>query len=151
MPAKLDGGAPSQVKVQPPPKNGQEKAQIFAEMSKLLDCTVCFENARGPVYQCMEGHLLCDACWTRLNTPHAGCPTCSATLGRIRCRFAEQIRDYLQDVNLPSPARDRNKSRKTLPFVPRQDAVKQAANRCGCDIEAVSYTHLRAHETEADL
>jgi len=98
----------------------------------FLDCTVCFDSIAGPVYQCTEGHLLCQTCWSRLNTPDAGCPTCSAVLGRIRCRFAEQIRDALSGLSVASPSRA---SSKKLPHVPRLNVLKSASDKIGCNVE----------------
>ena len=46
----------------------------------MLECTVCFEAIlEGPIFQCGEGHMLCQSCWNRIYQPSAGCPTCAGS------------------------------------------------------------------------
>ncbi|EKX40175.1 hypothetical protein GUITHDRAFT_113655 [Guillardia theta CCMP2712] len=116
----------------PTAPKGTMRSRERGTVMKFLDCTVCFDSIAGPVFQCTEGHLLCQTCWSRLNTPDAGCPTCSAVLGRIRCRFAEQIRDALSGLNVASPSRT---SSKQLPHVPRLNVLKSASDKIGVNVE----------------
>ncbi|KAL6646592.1 hypothetical protein ACP70R_015669 [Stipagrostis hirtigluma subsp. patula] len=32
----------------------------------VLDCSICFEPLRPPLYQCQNGHVACFSCWSRL-------------------------------------------------------------------------------------
>ena len=60
-----------------------------------LHCVVCLDFPRSVIYQCCNGHLLCEGCFVRVvegNQPV--CPTCRASLSRdrpIRSRFAETV------------------------------------------------------------
>jgi len=62
-----------------------ERSEIEAE----LECPVCLEISRPPIYQCPEGHLICSACKPLLKA----CCLCEAkfTDPPIRCRFAEKL------------------------------------------------------------
>ena len=41
-------------------------------MEEELQCPICFETARSPVYQCPEGHIICHSCRPRVTR----CPVC---------------------------------------------------------------------------
>ena len=41
-------------------------------MEDELQCPICFETARSPVYQCPEGHIICHTCRPRVTR----CPVC---------------------------------------------------------------------------
>lgn len=40
----------------------------------VLDCSICFEPLRPPLYQCQNGHVSCFSCWSRLTNK---CHICS--------------------------------------------------------------------------
>ncbi|CAN6347638.1 unnamed protein product [Urochloa humidicola] len=40
----------------------------------VLDCSICFEPLRPPLYQCQNGHVACFSCWSRLTNK---CHICS--------------------------------------------------------------------------
>ncbi|CAN6342808.1 unnamed protein product [Urochloa humidicola] len=40
----------------------------------VLDCSICFEPLRPPLYQCQNGHVACFPCWSRLTNK---CHICS--------------------------------------------------------------------------
>ena len=53
-----------------------------------FECPVCYEDFNGAIYQCQEGHLLCDKCRPNLDN----CPTCRVPFdGMIRNRMLEHI------------------------------------------------------------
>ncbi len=54
-----------------------------------LECPVCMDISRPPIYQCEEGHLICSACKPLLTH----CPHCAKSYSNpvIRCRFAEKL------------------------------------------------------------
>lgn len=60
-----------------------------SEMESELECPVCLEISRPPIYQCPEGHLVCSACKPLLKS----CCICEAKFSDppIRCRFAEKL------------------------------------------------------------
>jgi len=51
-----------------------------------LECPVCFESMMPPIFQCSEGHLICNVCRPKITK----CPTCRKELGNIRNRALEQ-------------------------------------------------------------
>merc|ERR1719319_1703683 len=62
-----------------------ERSEVEAD----LECPVCYELSRPPIYQCPEGHIICSACKPLLKA----CPQCDLkyTDPPIRCRFAEKL------------------------------------------------------------
>jgi len=74
------------------PKKVEESSLPESERSEIeseLECPVCFEISRPPIYQCPEGHIICSACKPLLKA----CCQCDAkyTDPPIRCRFAEKL------------------------------------------------------------
>ena len=59
------------------------------ELEKELECPVCMDISRPPIYQCEEGHIICSACKPLLTQ----CPSCAKGYSNpvIRCRFAEKL------------------------------------------------------------
>ena len=59
------------------------------ELEQELECPVCMEISRPPIYQCEEGHIICATCKPILTQ----CPSCSKVYSNpvIRCRFAEKL------------------------------------------------------------
>jgi hypothetical protein len=105
-------------------------------ISRMIECTVCFDSINGPIYQCHEGHLLCSLCWGRLYQPSAGCPTCSGVLGNVRCRFAESVRDACLNSEPSSPGgKKRGEVRKQLAVSSKHQTIKKAAEGIGVPIE----------------
>ncbi|KAL6626631.1 hypothetical protein ACP70R_030357 [Stipagrostis hirtigluma subsp. patula] len=109
----------AKTKTAPPPseKPGQERrVQIGAEMvggggeaavagrrsdheilvkmdAQLLDCSICFDPLKPPIYQCEVGHVICFACRGKLcNT----CPSCGRGIGYCRCFALEQMVDSIK-------------------------------------------------------
>jgi len=60
-----------------------------SEVESELECPVCLEISRPPIYQCPEGHIICSACKPLLKA----CCQCDRkyTEPAIRCRFAEKL------------------------------------------------------------
>lgn len=55
-----------------------------------LECPICFELSRPPIYQCPEGHIICNACRPRVSR----CPVCRFVfqgMPDIRNRFIEKL------------------------------------------------------------
>ena len=61
----------------------------LCELEQELECPVCMEISRPPIYQCEEGHIICATCKPILTQ----CPSCSNAYSNpvIRCRFAEKL------------------------------------------------------------
>jgi len=60
-----------------------------SEVESELECPVCLEISRPPIYQCPDGHIVCSACKPLLKA----CCLCEQkyTDPPIRCRFAEKL------------------------------------------------------------
>ena len=59
----------------------------------MLECPICLDTAdKPPIYQCPEGHLLCEDCNARL----VDCPQCGHALMNSRNRTAEDLAEKLQ-------------------------------------------------------
>uniref|UniRef100_A0A0D3CYF3 RING-type E3 ubiquitin transferase n=1 Tax=Brassica oleracea var. oleracea TaxID=109376 RepID=A0A0D3CYF3_BRAOL len=56
--------------------------------SEILDCPTCLEPLRGPIYQCVNGHITCSPCLPRV---YKQCPVCRIPIGNIRCRAMEMV------------------------------------------------------------
>ena len=72
---------------------------LLKKMEQIYQCPVCLSLPLCNINQCLEGHLICVDCYTRMPAP-VKCPTCKIRLSAppIRCRAAEQAIEY---VDLP--------------------------------------------------
>ncbi|CAM8950301.1 unnamed protein product [Rhodiola kirilowii] len=61
---------------------------VFLTDSDVLDCVICYESLKIPVFQCENGHIACDSCCTKLNNK---CPSCSFPIGYNRNRAIEKV------------------------------------------------------------
>lgn len=67
-----------------------EQSDELREIERELECPVCMDIARPPIYQCEEGHIICANCKPLLTEcPH----NCGKKYSEpaIRCRFAEKL------------------------------------------------------------
>ncbi|KAK3160213.1 hypothetical protein QOZ80_1BG0056670 [Eleusine coracana subsp. coracana] len=55
-----------------------------------IECPVCFEPLKPPVYQCAVGHLICSSCCEKLPTPKK-CHHCSNECIYNRCYGMEKV------------------------------------------------------------
>ena len=77
---------------QRPLKRDVKKSGELKELEAELECPVCMEVSRPPIYQCEEGHIICSTCKPLLKVcPH----NCGQKYSEpaIRCRFAEKLAD----------------------------------------------------------
>ena len=69
----------------------QESLFSINEIEDALECVICLEFPKNsPVYQCENGHVLCNACHGRV----INCPSCIVRLGKIAkfggpCKFSQ--------------------------------------------------------------
>ena len=66
------------------------KSSEMREVERELECPVCMDVSRPPIYQCEEGHIICSSCKPLLKVcPH----NCGKKYSEpaIRCRFAEKL------------------------------------------------------------
>ncbi|XP_022143325.1 E3 ubiquitin-protein ligase SINA-like 10 [Momordica charantia] len=80
------------------PVSGRGKTEamnvIFSD-PQLLDCYICCEPLSAPVFQCENGHIACSSCCTKVQNK---CPSCSLSIGYIRCRAIEKV---LESIKIP--------------------------------------------------
>jgi len=71
---------------------------IIEEKERSLECPVCYETAKIPIYMCSESHLICFTCKLKMND----CPVCRKKYPEelIRNRYAEEDADKLTDLYL---------------------------------------------------
>ncbi|KNC77578.1 hypothetical protein SARC_09960 [Sphaeroforma arctica JP610] len=77
----------------------QTAGRLYAAMEDILNCGICFCAPEKEIYQCPNGHLLCDECHKRLiSTDNSVCPNCRAVMSGThptRNIIAEAARDEL--------------------------------------------------------
>jgi len=73
--------------------SGPNKVQLSAtDVMRDLECLICMEvPSKPPIYQCEEGHILCEVCYDDRMKVNKTCPTCNVALAGIRCRMAEKM------------------------------------------------------------
>ena len=65
------------------------------DKKKLLECPVCFDVAKAPIFACSESHLVCQTCRPKLKQ----CPECRVEYnGEKRHRYAEMIATELDTL-----------------------------------------------------
>ena len=77
--------------------NAKNKTEItFESLKEDLDCPVCYDVPESlPIYQCTQGHIICNSCYPKLNN----CPVCRVNLkSKIRALIAEKILQKHRDV-----------------------------------------------------
>ncbi|XP_027338263.1 putative E3 ubiquitin-protein ligase SINA-like 9 [Abrus precatorius] len=72
---------------------------VYMELSDpdVLDCYICYEPLYIPVYQCINGHVVCVSCFCKIQHK---CPFCSMYIGNNRCRAMENV---LEAVKITCP------------------------------------------------
>ena len=74
-----------------------EEEKTAKSLQKQLNCPVCYHTLTESVFQCTNGHLICNSCLDQIQNPV--CPSCRCDLSEpIRCRPIELM---LQSVPLP--------------------------------------------------
>eukprot|EP01083_Nonionella_stella_P079869 219262_1 len=68
----------------------EQPSQLTKELRDALQCPICFYAYRGNIFQCPEGHAICQSCKQSLNEPKR-CPSCRSRLGFSRNRALEQV------------------------------------------------------------
>mmetsp|Transcript_107635 Transcript_107635/g.131339 ORF Transcript_107635/g.131339 Transcript_107635/m.131339 type:complete len:336 (+) Transcript_107635:789-1796(+) len=64
-----------------------KELQPIIKLKNEFDCPVCYNKLDSHIYQCKEGHLLCESCRPKLDN----CPQCDCVLTNIRNRALENI------------------------------------------------------------
>lgn len=53
-----------------------------SEIKSLFECPICFDYATPPIYQCQNGHLVCQGCSRKITN----CPTCRVPISNPSIR-----------------------------------------------------------------
>ena len=78
-------------------KMSKNLSQKVADLKRNLECPVCLSLPKStPIYQCENGHIICNACRERVSH----CPQCNMLLGKIRCLTAES---FIDSFFIPCP------------------------------------------------
>ncbi|CAL1386168.1 unnamed protein product [Linum trigynum] len=75
------------------PLSGGSLGTSTCNVQDLLECPVCMNLIYPPIYQCPNGHTLCEKCKARVRN---SCPTCRGELGNIRCLALERVAESLE-------------------------------------------------------
>jgi hypothetical protein len=80
-------------------KSKESSSNFEENIRKILECPICWETIRTvPVYQCINGHVVCNECITKLESC---CPICRINNSTfIRNRKLEEIIEKLPDIQL---------------------------------------------------
>ena len=57
------------------------------DLLEMLECAICMGNMLPPFFQCMNGHIICKSCQSRVDK----CPSCRCTTINIRNLQLEKI------------------------------------------------------------
>ncbi|TKY45495.1 E3 ubiquitin-protein ligase SINA 10 [Spatholobus suberectus] len=89
----------------------------------VFDCCVCNDTLSIPVYQCINGHIICSPCCSKLGQK---CFLCSMFIGDNRCRAIEAVLASMQTAcsnarygcNAVVRYSEKREHEKTCAFVP---------------------------------
>ncbi|CAI9272400.1 unnamed protein product [Lactuca saligna] len=83
-----DSGYSSSSPVSSPIRDPTREIPVVFTDPDVLDCPICLEPFRSPIYQCQNGHIACSCCCTKSNHK---CPSCCLPIGFNRCRAMEKL------------------------------------------------------------
>ena len=70
--------------------------QWCVDLEDILQCPVCFERPKSPIYQCKDGHHICSICRMKLSM----CPMCQGAYHGSRSFIAEHLALKLDDIKV---------------------------------------------------
>ncbi|KAL1207003.1 E3 ubiquitin-protein ligase SINA-like 10 [Cardamine amara subsp. amara] len=117
----------------------------------VLDCPICCEALKIPIFQCDNGHLACSSCCTKVRNR---CPSCTLPIGYIRCRGMEKV----LETSRVSCANAKYGCRETTTYVTRFSHEETCVfSPCSCPILKCNFTgyykdlnnHVRAEHKDA--
>ncbi|XAR71396.1 Ubiquitin--protein ligase [Bertholletia excelsa] len=108
--------------------SGDASISVTLTDTDVLDCPICLDPLRSPVFQCENGHVACFSCCTKLRNR---CPTCSLPIGYNRCRALEKV---LESVKV-SCQNLKYGCKETLCYSKKHDHEETCAHApCSCPI-----------------
>ncbi|XP_015122455.1 E3 ubiquitin-protein ligase sina [Diachasma alloeum] len=84
------------------------RAHWCDDLEELLECPVCLDLLKGKVFQCIQGHDVCQYCKKSLDM----CPVCKSAFSESRNWTVEKIVAKFEEIKLSlmEPDHDINKS-----------------------------------------
>ena len=117
--------------------NAKNKTEItFESLKEDLDCPVCYDVPESlPIYQCTQGHIICNSCYPKLNN----CPVCRVILKslfspQIRALTVEKILQKHRDVPYNQSISSDQGQRRRQAGQPGQSAGHEQPAEHGFDI-----------------
>ncbi|KAG2325294.1 hypothetical protein Bca52824_008022 [Brassica carinata] len=109
----------------------------------VLDCPICCEPLKIPIFQCNNGHLACSLCCGKLKNI---CPSCKIPIGYSRCRAMEKV----VEASIISCPNAKYGCKKSTSYGNRSSHEKQCVfHPCSCPMRGCnyigSYKHLYNH------
>ncbi|CEM19291.1 unnamed protein product [Vitrella brassicaformis CCMP3155] len=125
-------------------RQGNTRKDTVSKTLELLECSVCCESMIPPIYQCKEGHTICQDCRLRVKQ----CPVCRSETLDIRCRALERLAESLDEINCKYSCYG---CRVTVKYATKKDHEQKCAFRpfpclhvCqGCSFEGSSNELVR--------
>ncbi|CAH2079675.1 unnamed protein product [Thlaspi arvense] len=105
----------------------------------VLDCPICFEAFKIPIFQCDNGHLACSSCCPKLS---GKCPACSFPIGNNRCRAMESV---LESVLVPCPNAKFGCNKNVSYGKVSTHEQEFAFSQCSCPAQDCNFTGLYNH------
>ncbi|XP_060851332.1 uncharacterized protein LOC132929784 isoform X1 [Rhopalosiphum padi] len=68
-------------------KHPETYEDLNDQLLRLFECPVCFEHIFAPIYQCLNGHLICNTCVLKCEN----CPTCRKYFNSERNLYMEKV------------------------------------------------------------
>lgn len=72
-----------------PAKNTAQNDKILRQ---AFECPICKDYMVPPIYQCVSGHTLCNACKAKLEK----CPSCEAKIDETRNLVLEEVAEKVE-------------------------------------------------------
>ncbi|CAH8277355.1 unnamed protein product [Arabidopsis lyrata] len=124
------------------------RASVMLLDQDVLECPICCEPLKIPIYQCINGHLACTPCWKKVKSI---CPFClKPAKYDFRCRAMEKVIEAAM-VSCPNASYG---CKKYVSYTNLSSHEKQCRfAQCSCPMRNWNYTgsskdlskHVRAN------
>lgn len=64
--------------------------KVIKEVKANLECKICFNDMSGKIYQCVNGHVICDDCKSKCKS----CPYCKETISNRNLVLERLLQNY---------------------------------------------------------
>ncbi|XP_010496735.1 PREDICTED: E3 ubiquitin-protein ligase SINA-like 5 [Camelina sativa] len=127
-----------------------EDESVKLQSHDVLDCPICCEPLKRPIYECINGHLACSSCCQKLNKR---CSFCRCEIGDRRCRAMEKV---IEATIVPCP-NAKHGSEETTTYGIDQSVHERVCcfAPCSCPVPNCkfvgTYTNLKSHARHAHI